>query len=168
MHCSDARAKPLLALFVIYWLGIVAPRTGGVKMTVDEAKSYLEKMNKGFNTNDLKIYDEFWSDRYVGHGPTGTFGREDVKKQHAAWRKSFSDLRLKLDFICVAGDMVASRIGFSGTHDGVFMGSAPTRKRFEVWGVDVCRIEAGKVVEEWYGLDELSRLQQLGIAPRLG
>ena len=168
MNCTEAWLKPVPAFFVIYWRGIVAPRIGGVKMNVDEAKRFLEILSKGFNAIDLKIYDESWSDRYVGHGPTGTFSREDVKKQHAAWRKSFSDIRLKLDFICVAGDMIAFRIGFSGTHDGVYMGSAPTRKRFEVWGVDVCRIEAGKIVEEWYGWDELSRLQQLGIAPRLG
>jgi predicted ester cyclase len=137
-------------------------------MTGEEAKSYLDKLSNAFNAVDLKMYDEYWSSRCVGHGPTGNFSREDVRKTHAAWRKSFSDVRLQLDFICVAGDMITSRIGFSGTHDGVFMGSAPTRKHFEVWGVDVCRIEGGKIAEEWYGWDELSRLQQLGIAPRLG
>jgi predicted ester cyclase len=137
-------------------------------MTGEEAKSFLDKLSNGFNAVDLKMYDEYWSSRYVGHGSTGNFSREDVRKAHAAWRKSFSDVRLQLDFICVAGDMIAFRIGFSGTHDGVFMGSAPTRKHFEVWGVDVCRIEGGKIAEEWYGWDELSRLQQLGIAPRLG
>jgi hypothetical protein len=55
-----------------------------------------------------------------------------------------------------------------GTHDGVFMGKAATRKRFEVGGVDVCRVEGGKIAEEWFGFDELVRLKQLGIAPSLG
>jgi predicted ester cyclase len=136
-------------------------------MTVDEAKSFCEKLSGRFNAGDQKAYDELWTNRYVGHGSSENFGLEDVKKAHAAWRKSFSDIRVKLDIICVAGDLIASRIGFSGTHDGVFMGKAPTRKHFEVWGVDVCRIEGGKIAEEWFGFDELRRLQQLGIAPKL-
>jgi predicted ester cyclase len=134
-------------------------------MTVDEAKSFLDKMTKRFNAGDVKVYDELWSNWCVGHGSSENFGLEDVKKTHAAWRKGFSDLRLKLDFICVAGDMITSRIGFSGTHDGVYLGKAPTGKHFEVWGVDVSRIEGGKITEEWFGFDELRRLQQLGIAP---
>ncbi len=137
-------------------------------MTVDEAKVYCDKHSRRFNDGDPGYYDEFWSSRLIGHNAAGTFGLEDVRKTHAAWRKSFSDLRVKLEVLCVAGDMVASRIGFSGTHDGVFMAKAPTGKRFEVWGVDVSRIEGGKIVEEWFGFDELSRLQQLGIEPKLG
>src|SRR4030042_1434284 len=94
-------------------------------MTVDEAKSFLDKMTKRFNAGDVKVYDELWSNRLVGHASGENFGLEDVKKTHAAWRKGFSDLRLKLDFLCVAGDMIVSRIGFSGTHAGVSPGKAP-------------------------------------------
>jgi hypothetical protein len=34
--------------------------------------------------------------------------------------------------------------------------------------MDVSRIEGGKMLAEWFGFEELRRLQQLGIAPWLG
>jgi predicted ester cyclase len=137
-------------------------------MTVDEAKSCIDEISRRFNAGDAKVYDDFWSQRYVGHEAGKDFSLEEVKKSHAADRKSFSNLSVKCTVLFVSGDMIAFRYAFSGTHDGIFMGKPATGKHFEAWGVDVFRMEGGKIVEEWAAFDDLGKLQQLGVVPKLG
>ena len=60
------------------------------------------------------------------------------------------------------GDRVAYRLTIRGTHQGIFRGIPPTQKRVVVSFTAIVRIEDGKLVEEWGGLDVIDLLHQLG------
>jgi predicted ester cyclase len=64
------------------------------------------------------------------------------------------------------GDKVVSRYTIRGTHQGETEEfGPPTGKQVELEGITRHRIEDGKIVEEWERYDNLSILQQLGLAP---
>jgi predicted ester cyclase len=57
---------------------------------------------------------------------------------------------------------VVARVTARGTHQGEFMGIAPTGKPVSFNAIDVVRIAGGKIVERWSQADNLALLQQLG------
>jgi predicted ester cyclase len=53
-----------------------------------------------------------------------------------------------------------------GTRQGETEESGPpTGRQIEVKGITISRVEGGKIVEEWQAHDNLSLMQQLGLAP---
>ena len=52
---------------------------------------------------------------------------------------------------------------FRGTNTGELMGRAPTGKKVEVTGINISRIEDGKIVEDQIVWDALGFMRQLGL-----
>ena len=52
-----------------------------------------------------------------------------------------------------------------GTHQGNFQGIPPTGKKAVVQGMNISRLEGGKVVEDRSEIDALGMMQQLGVVP---
>jgi len=64
------------------------------------------------------------------------------------------------------GDKVVCRYTIGGTHQGVTEDfGPPTGRQVELKGITIHRFEDGNIVEEWEAYDNLSLLQQLGLAP---
>jgi predicted ester cyclase len=63
--------------------------------------------------------------------------------------------------------LVAGRWVFRGTYQGGIPGASPDAvgKRVEYAGIDLFRVEAGKLVEYWLCADILQLLQQVGTIP---
>jgi predicted ester cyclase len=74
--------------------------------------------------------------------------------------------RFVIEDVIGEGDRVAVRWSGSGTHVGEFMGIPPTGKSFTIAGIDIHRIENGRMAEHWHVVDQLSPLQQLGLLPQ--
>ncbi len=66
------------------------------------------------------------------------------------------------------GDYVAFRYTIEGTHQGEFMGVAPTGKRVSVTAMEMLRFADGKMVDRWGNTDQLGILQQIGALPPIG
>jgi predicted ester cyclase len=63
-------------------------------------------------------------------------------------------------------DQAVSRYTIRGTHRGETEDfGPPTEKQVELKGITIHRFEDGEIVEEWEAYDNLSLLQQLGLAP---
>ncbi len=62
-------------------------------------------------------------------------------------------------------DSVAITYTLTGTHQGPFMGFAPTSKHVRARGVQIGKFADGKLIERWDSSDQLGILQQLGLAP---
>jgi predicted ester cyclase len=69
---------------------------------------------------------------------------------------------MELDLILAEGDLVAARWTTEGKNTGPWAGRPPTGKRARFSGVNIFRIEGGKVVELWNHRDDLGLMQQLG------
>jgi predicted ester cyclase len=57
---------------------------------------------------------------------------------------------------------------FSGTHQGDFMGVAPTHKKVSVDGITVHHITEGKIMDSDVIWDTWGMMQQLGVVSPLG
>lgn len=77
-------------------------------------------------------------------------------------RRSFSDFKLEIEDLVVAGDAVWTRNVATGTNDGPYIGKPPTGRSFRVYVFDVMRIEGGRLVEHWGVPDRMGVLLQLG------
>ena len=118
---------------------------------------------------NLAVVDELVAGDYVYHGPGMQVGGPDGLKQlFTMLRAAFPDWQETLEDLIADGDEVVFRVTGHGTHQGEFMGLPPTGKRVTVAGIDLVRIEAGKLSEHWANFDQLGLLQQLGAIPALG
>jgi predicted ester cyclase len=120
---------------------------------------------RGFNNGDLSFVDDVFSDDYVAHVreldlPRGSAG---FRAAVNFWRGAFPDFHTTIEYMICEGEYVASRFRTTGTHSRGLGGIPPTGKRFDVSGVDMHRVVAGKVVESWIS-DDLPRiLMEIGV-----
>ena len=61
----------------------------------------------------------------------------------------FPDLRAHIDDVVAAGDQVALRLTFRGTHRGEFLGIPATGRAIEYVSHEFYRIADGRIAEEW-------------------
>ena len=140
-------------------------------MSVDENKALLRRLyDEVFVDWNLDVVDELIGPEFVGHEmPPGTPPGPVGFKQFYGWlRSAFPNLRYRVDDVIAEGDRVAVRWTWSCTHNGEFMGIAPTGKQASVTGMAIYRVAGGKCVERWVELGLLGLLQQLGAAPTQG
>jgi steroid delta-isomerase-like uncharacterized protein len=76
-------------------------------------------------------------------------GREGHKQVVALFRSAFPDLHVVTEDLVEEGDRVALRWKAQGTHRGDLMGLAPTGKRVTLTGIEILRLNGGKIVERW-------------------
>jgi predicted ester cyclase len=83
----------------------------------------------------------------------------------APFRASFPDVHMEIVELIAEGDKVVGRFTCSATHQGTWLGHAPTGRRFErVDEVAIFRFRDGRIVHAWSLEDTFGRLQQLGLA----
>jgi steroid delta-isomerase-like uncharacterized protein len=115
------------------------------------------------NGHRIDLVDEVFAPDYTNHGlpPTLPPGREGEKAFVGMFLAAFPDARIAIEDVFSFGDKVASRVRFSGTHTGDFMGLPPTGKSFSVAGMNIFRIRDGQIVENWSHFDMAGLMQQL-------
>ena len=96
-------------------------------------------------------------------------GVEDLKQFSVMLCSGFPDFRGTIeDLFAAEGHKVVLRFTFRGTHQGEFMGVAPTGRQVTMAGIDILRVADGKIVELWGQEDMLGMKQQLGVVPEPG
>jgi steroid delta-isomerase-like uncharacterized protein len=88
--------------------------------------------------------------------------REAFTQRLARFYAAFPDTQGTIEDMVAEGDRVVVRVTLHATHRGVFQGMAPTGQHVTVSLVEILRIEDGKIVESWGGLDLGDLLHQLG------
>lgn len=91
------------------------------------------------------------------HGP------EDFKAFHRAYCDAFPDVRLQIDGLVAEGDMVVARFSGTATHSGGGLGFAATQRPVKIFGITMCRVEKGRIVEGWNSFNQLEMFQQMGV-----
>ena len=89
---------------------------------------------------------------------------EEQKQIAAAFRSAFPDLTWDVELLVADGDYVVGRWTASGTHRGPWGGVAPTGRGATFSGVNIFRLDGGKVVEIWNHRDDLGLREQLDAA----
>jgi predicted ester cyclase len=134
-------------------------------MLAEESKALLHRyITEVWDRQNPAAVDEFLAPGYKRHrsATTEPLTRDGQKQLLIKFRAAFPDIQLTIEEIVAEGDRLAFRSTMRGSHQGEFLGIAPTGKEVTVGLVDVLHIEDGKFVEQWGGPDLLDLVQQLG------
>jgi steroid delta-isomerase-like uncharacterized protein len=133
-------------------------------MSAEENKAIRRQSYEAVNQKNLDDLEEVIASDVTSHParPGQAPGLEGVKQLFSSLHAAFPDFQLNVEDMIAEGDKVVARVTGSGTHQGEFMGIAPTGNRVEFSAIDVARISEGKIVEHWSNSDQLGMMQQLG------
>lgn len=121
------------------------------------------------NAGALGALDDLVIEAYEERDPLPgqTTGREGLKQRVAMLRAAFNP-RFTIEDMVAEGDRVVVRWTNRGMHVGEFMGMPPSGKPYAIAGIDIHRLQGGRMAEHWHVIDLLSQLQQLGFIPTPG
>jgi steroid delta-isomerase-like uncharacterized protein len=137
-------------------------------MTVEQNKQvvgryYSEVLNEGRTDllSELALTDYVEHDPFPGQSD----GRDDFVARVELLRSAFAPLRFTVEDVIAEGDRVVVRWSSTGRHTGEFLGIPPTDREYTISGIDIHRLDDGRMAEHWHVVDQLSQLQQLGLFP---
>jgi steroid delta-isomerase-like uncharacterized protein len=116
---------------------------------------------------DFALFEELFAEDFVDHTPQPgtTADKAGVLVLYKRLRAAFPDFRPEIHWQTVDGDIVTTYKVYHGTHDGDFLGIAPTGKSVAFETVDAMRVRDGKITDHWGVANLYSVLQQLGQLP---
>lgn len=158
------------AVFALMATGCGSNQTAPAGNTAEEqqntevTRQFVEEV---FNKGNLAFVDEHTVAEFVEHNPVPGQppGVAGLKQFVQDWRTAFPDMNMRVDDVIAKGDLVVLRSTATGTHQGAFMGLAPTQKQFTMEGIDIIRFKDGKATEHWGQSDMMGMMTQLGMIP---
>ena len=139
-------------------------------MSIEENKIIVRRFFEvGSSRGDLDAANELLAPDFVLHVPLPCSpGIRGIDEVVSACRAAFQDLYVTVEDMVAEKDMVAARFTARGVHKGDFMGLPPTGKPIAMTGMEIFRLENGKIAELWGEANLLGLMQQLGILPPMG
>ena len=128
-------------------------------------------LDEAWNAGNLEVLDELCAPDCVEHDLSTheeVVGLEANKDRILGYRDAMPDLHVTVDDLVASGDRVVTRWHASGTNDGELMGNPPTHRHMEITGMSIDRFDSdGRLAETWDQWDNLTFMQQLGLAPAM-
>src|SRR5215469_14758978 len=136
-------------------------------MSAKDNMATQERLANAVNNGRLDDLDQVFAQSVVDHDPAPDQGPgpDGFKQFFSTLRGAFPDLHITPEHVDSTEDDIAVAYTITGTHQGDFLGVAPTGKRISARGMQIARFEDGKIVERWGSSDELGILKQLGVVP---
>lgn len=108
--------------------------------------------NEWWNANgNAASVDEMVKPGFIGHLDNGKIRTIDTLRHDiAVFQSALDGLREDVDDMIAEGDRVAVRYTLHATHTGDFYGVKATGKTIKVSGIEIFRIEDGKIAEFWH------------------
>lgn len=129
-------------------------------------RHFEEVLNQG----RLEVIDSIYTEDYVLDAPVQTdgstaaqgktLGRQGLKERVMLFRTAFPDIHFSLDSVVTEDDKVAVQYRFRGTHQGEFLGLAPTGNRIDIGGMLIARLVDGQINSAWSVFDSGQLMQQ--------
>ena len=159
------------------WYGIVLVMLIGLLIgcnpspnaQLEKNKDVVRKLVEAVNTQNYELLDEIITPDFVRHCQATpeihVKSRDEMKQFLRQDLEVFPDTRISLDAVIAEGNLVAGRLTYFATQEGV-MGPFPaTGKKVELTYLSIVRLEDGKIAEMWVEWDNLAILGQLGHYP---
>jgi steroid delta-isomerase-like uncharacterized protein len=131
----------------------------------DAAKAVVRRNNEEVQSKgNFAVFEELFADDFVDHTtqPGTTPDKAGVRKLYDYMREAFPDFRSEIHWQLTDGDRVITYKTYYGTHDGPFLGIAPTHRKIHFESVDVMRVQNGKITDHWGVGNLLSLVRQIG------
>jgi predicted ester cyclase len=117
-----------------------------------------------FNAGALEGLDALVAPDYLG--PQGERGPDGFRNTIRGIQTGIPDIRYTIDEVLAAGDAVAVRWTWRGTHTGTLREFAPSQKPVTNPGIALFHLKDGKIVSAAVQTDRLGLLQQIGVIPQ--
>ena len=137
----------------------------------------LSEINKAAATRFIHVFnDDTWdvlpevvSPEFVLTHPVPgrvPLGPQGMAKVWSHFKAALPDSWHPIPVLITEGDYLANLLPTYGTFNGEpHQGTPPTGKWLEYGMVNIVRLEEGKLVEAWFGMDPVAEAQQMGTAP---
>jgi predicted ester cyclase len=113
---------------------------------------------------NFDVFDELFASDFIDHAPQRNSGadKEGVRGLYKMLRAAFPDFRAEIHWQLADGDLVTTFKTYYGTHQGPFLGIAPTGRKVHFEAVDVMRVKGGQITEHWGVGNLLAVMLQIG------
>lgn len=114
----------------------------------------------------LDVLDEIASPDIIHHGATfpTTHGVDALKDAVSRQFTTFPDMVITVEDAFASGDMAVVRWSGTGTQQGEFFGVPPTNAPVHMTGINIYRLNCGKIVESWSNMNALDVLNEIRTA----
>ncbi len=138
-----------------------------------EVKETTDRFVAAFNAHDEAALKALHADDIKFNAPGGfkATNAKDATAFATMWLKAFPDGKMKVRSEITSGPWVVQEILMEGTHTAPLespTGTIPaTYKKVVGYGVQLLRVENGKIAEARIYFDQLDQMRQLGLIPTL-
>jgi steroid delta-isomerase-like uncharacterized protein len=135
-------------------------------MSVENKRVIQRFLDEVMNGGNLSAIDTLFSPDYIPHDPSNPDrqgGIDGAKQFIRMFHTGLTNQEYIVEDMIAEGDRVAYRWTIVGIHTGNMMGIPASGKELNFSGMDMFRLENGKIVESWVIADALTMLQQLGV-----
>jgi len=129
------------------------------------AKAVVRRNTEEVQGNgNFEVFEELFADDFVDHTPQPdmTPDKAGVRHLYSYTRAAFPDFHAEIHWQLADGDRVTTYKTYHGTHEGQFLGVAPTHRKIQFDSVDVMRVQNGRITDHWGVGNFLSLMQQIG------
>lgn len=140
-------------------------------MSVEENKKLIRKyIEEVINTGNINEIEKFISSEYteIQEGERHPVGIKGAIEHIIGVRQTYPDLELTVDQQIAEGDWVATCITARGTHKGYWLGIKPTGKQVSYTGVNIEKVENGKITQHGGAANLLLQLLEIGAIKVVG
>jgi steroid delta-isomerase-like uncharacterized protein len=136
-------------------------------MSDDNKARVREFIDRVLTAGEIEATGDYFHDDVVeevplpGQGP----GLPGIKDILTRIRRAFPDSVWSVEEQIAEGNKVLTRLVWSGTHRGDFLGVPATQRAIRVWGMVIDRFEGRKIRSTRILLDTFTMMQQMGAIP---
>ena len=124
------------------------------------ARRYYDEV---FGRRNTAALDELFAPDFVGHSAAvGTYDLADVRRGVERAHEGMPDDEVVIEDQLAEGDRVVTRFSYRWKHDQSVFGEEPSGRWLTMEGVQIDRLEDGKIAERWEIKDQWSVATQLG------
>lgn len=137
-------------------------------MSSDAAKAVVRRNTEEVQSKgNFEVFEELFADDFVDHTPQPNMipNKDGVRGLYRTLRAAFPDFHAEIHWQAADGELVTTYKTYRGTHQGTFLGVAPSGRKVQFETVDVMRVRNGKIAEHWGVANLFSLIQQLGAWP---
>ena len=131
----------------------------------DAAKSVVRRNTEEVQGQEkFEVFEQLFADDFVDHTtqPGTTPDKAGVRKLYTYLRQAFPDFHAEIHWQLADSDRVTTFKTYHGTHEGPYLGIAPTHRKIQFETVDVMRVRNGKITDHWGVANLLSLMRQIG------
>jgi steroid delta-isomerase-like uncharacterized protein len=119
------------------------------------------------NRRHLDLLDELAASDYIEHNPLPgqRTGVDGIRDRYTMLFNAFES-QFTVEDVIAEGDKVVLRWSQAGTHVGPIFGIPATHRSYRTSGIEIWRVENGRLAEHWDVVDVFGQFQQLGLFPQ--